>query len=231
MTSSPAPPPRNFHISCPFCKLTVSCTAQLLGKRVQCPSCGHDFTAPELVIPNSNPIATETVNPNAHTPPHQQRPAGSTADVGSGSAFPQINTQGAARRSPATPRSVNRSRDSTFLVGAAIIAAIGFVIGFAADYIAPERYDRHDLATRFGRAVIFAIVLTACVTIYILPTLIAYIRGHKNAVPIFVINVFSGFFFVPWVGCLAWALSSHVEESRQTVRVIRVNERGETIDL
>ncbi len=111
-----------------------------------------------------------------------------------------------------------------------MIAAIGFIIGFAADFIDPERYDRHDLATRFGRAVIFAIALPAFVAIYILPTLIAYNRAHKNAVPIFVINVFSGFFFIPWVGCLAWALSSHVEESRQTIRVIRVNERNEPID-
>jgi len=44
--------------------------------------------------------------------------------------------------------------------------------------------------------------------IYFAPTLIASFRGHHNANPIFVINLFAGWTVVGWIGCLAWSLSS-----------------------
>jgi len=41
--------------------------------------------------------------------------------------------------------------------------------------------------------------------IYFLPTIIAWNRGHKNTVAIFVANLFLGWTFLGWVVCLVWA--------------------------
>jgi hypothetical protein len=41
--------------------------------------------------------------------------------------------------------------------------------------------------------------------IYFLPTIVAWNRGHKNTVAIFVANLFLGWTFIGWVVCLVWA--------------------------
>ena len=41
--------------------------------------------------------------------------------------------------------------------------------------------------------------------IYMLPTIIAGCRGHRNRVPIFILNLFLGATIFGWVGSLIWA--------------------------
>jgi hypothetical protein len=43
--------------------------------------------------------------------------------------------------------------------------------------------------------------------LYLLPGIIASARKHKNRDPIFIVNLFFGWTFIGWVGCLAWSLS------------------------
>jgi hypothetical protein len=54
-----------------------------------------------------------------------------------------------------------------------------------------------------GNEATIAIVLA----LYFLPAFIASKRKHRNASPIFVINLFFGWTLIGWVGCLAWSLS------------------------
>jgi hypothetical protein len=54
-----------------------------------------------------------------------------------------------------------------------------------------------------GNEILMGIVLT----IYLLPGIIALQRKHKNANPLFIVNLFFGWTFIGWVGCLAWSLS------------------------
>lgn len=42
--------------------------------------------------------------------------------------------------------------------------------------------------------------------LYFVPTYIAFMRNHKNKIPILVINVLLGWTFICWVGALVWAL-------------------------
>jgi len=42
--------------------------------------------------------------------------------------------------------------------------------------------------------------------IYFLPTFIAYSRGHKNTLAIFILDLFLGYTLVGWVGALIWAV-------------------------
>ncbi len=179
---------------------------------------------PELVIPNAG-ASTETANKAASTPPKQGH--GEANRAGREPAFPTINTR---NKRPSTTRSARQSRESTTVKIAAAVAAIAFILGFLGVLIRLRENGESDPFRLVVSSAMVAVFLTAAILIYILPTLIAYNRGHRNAVPILVINLFTGFTMLPWVGCLAWALSSHVEESRQTVRVVRVNERDELLD-
>jgi hypothetical protein len=45
------------------------------------------------------------------------------------------------------------------------------------------------------------------VVLYFLPSLVAYRRKKKNAVSIFVVNLFLGWTLVGWVVALAWAVA------------------------
>lgn len=179
---------------------------------------------PELVIPNAG-SATETANRAANMPIQRERGESSTAAPER--VFPKIDTSGKRR---GTTQKAKQTRQDTTLTIAATIAAITFVLGFLVGFVKLREDGESDTASLLARSGIAAIATTIGVAVYMLPSLIAYNREHRNAVPILVINLFAGFFMLPWVGCLAWALSSHVVESRQTVRVVRVNERDELLD-
>jgi cytochrome c biogenesis protein CcdA len=47
--------------------------------------------------------------------------------------------------------------------------------------------------------------------LYIMPTIVAFTRKHRQRVPILVINFFLGWSVVAWVLTLAWSLSNDVE--------------------
>lgn len=53
----------------------------------------------------------------------------------------------------------------------------------------------------------------ACVCLYLLPTLIANIRVHKNIVPIAILNVSLGWTLVGWIGALMWSSSAEQKDN------------------
>lgn len=57
---------------------------------------------------------------------------------------------------------------------------------------------------------IFIIIFSAAL-FYLLPSIIANSRKHKNKNSICVINIFFGWTILGWVVCLAWSVSSNVE--------------------
>jgi hypothetical protein len=58
----------------------------------------------------------------------------------------------------------------------------------------------------------YIIVVFGLIFGYLLPSIVANNRYHKNINSIFIINLFLGWTLLGWVICLAWALSSNVEE-------------------
>lgn len=57
-------------------------------------------------------------------------------------------------------------------------------------------------------AILGLILLVGMLTIYFIPTIIAYKRMHFNRVAVLVLNLFLGWTFVGWVGALVWAVTS-----------------------
>jgi hypothetical protein len=63
------------------------------------------------------------------------------------------------------------------------------------------------------RLVVAAIVLG----LYFCPTIVAYQRSHRNALPIAVLNLLAGWTFLGWVAALVWALT---RESRSDDAIV-----------
>lgn len=57
-----------------------------------------------------------------------------------------------------------------------------------------------------GDVIMATMVALAALFLYMIPTVVAVSRKHRNTAPIAVVNVFFGWSLVGFVGCLVWAL-------------------------
>ena len=60
------------------------------------------------------------------------------------------------------------------------------------------------------------LLLGLAVVVYLLPSIIASNRRHRERGPIFVLNLLLGWTFVGWVAALVWSLTSHVDATPTT---------------
>jgi hypothetical protein len=59
----------------------------------------------------------------------------------------------------------------------------------------------------------FLSLLVLALFTYLLPSIIAGFRHHRNIGALAVINFLLGWTFIAWVGCLAWACSADVNKN------------------
>jgi hypothetical protein len=50
-------------------------------------------------------------------------------------------------------------------------------------------------------------ILAVSIIPYFIPSIIAFLRKHENAVPLFLVNIFLGWTLIGWIICLVWALT------------------------
>lgn len=60
-----------------------------------------------------------------------------------------------------------------------------------------------------GDVIMIVLAALAALFLYMLPTMVAISRKHRNTAPIAVVNVFFGWTLIGFVGCLAWALINY----------------------
>ena len=63
----------------------------------------------------------------------------------------------------------------------------------------------------FAKSVLIVFV---CLVLYLLPSLVARHRKHKNGIPILLINICLGWSVIGWLIALIWSASSYVEETQ-----------------
>lgn len=51
------------------------------------------------------------------------------------------------------------------------------------------------------------------IALYMLPTLFALARSHRNTAPILIVNLCFGWTILGWIVCLAWAFSAQPEKA------------------
>lgn len=49
--------------------------------------------------------------------------------------------------------------------------------------------------------------------LYLLPAILAFARGHKNAGAIFMLNLLLGWTIIGWIAAIIWAYTSNLKES------------------
>lgn len=55
---------------------------------------------------------------------------------------------------------------------------------------------------------LFGMMLLVCaVFIYLIPSVVAFSKGHRNAMAILMLNVLLGWTFLGWVAALVWAMT------------------------
>jgi hypothetical protein len=55
---------------------------------------------------------------------------------------------------------------------------------------------------------LFGMMLLVCaVFIYLIPSVVAFSNGHRNAMAILMLNVLLGWTFLGWVAALVWAMT------------------------
>ena len=57
----------------------------------------------------------------------------------------------------------------------------------------------------FIAAIMLLLLFGASVGIYLVPTIIAYTRDHKNRLAITMLNIFAGWLVIGWIIALVWA--------------------------
>lgn len=72
-----------------------------------------------------------------------------------------------------------------------------------------------------GMSLIGTVLLAA----YLIPTIIAIKREHRNKVPIFVVNLLLGWIGIPWAIALAWSLMDDTRRQELDVRLLTRMER------
>jgi hypothetical protein len=65
----------------------------------------------------------------------------------------------------------------------------------------------------FATVTLLLLVVLA-IMIYMLPTVVAMGRKHRNASAIAALNLLTGWTFLGWVASLVWAITSNVEPSQ-----------------
>lgn len=100
------------------------------------------------------------------------------------------------------PPASGQSEHSAF---SGIGAAVRFFVGLSAAICAGSVIAM--LATQSMLATVLAVIFGSIVSVfvYFYPTYTAVRRGHPNALPIFIINLFLGASIIGWAGSLAWA--------------------------
>ncbi|MCL1885621.1 MAG: superinfection immunity protein [Dehalococcoidia bacterium] len=67
-------------------------------------------------------------------------------------------------------------------------------------------FERIGISGWLFGSVFVIIISIISVVIYFLPTIIAVLRHHRNALAVFLVNLFFGWTFIGWVIALIWSV-------------------------
>ena len=67
-----------------------------------------------------------------------------------------------------------------------------------------------------SQVLISIIIIIVLAAIYLLPTIVAWNRNHKNMVPVFLLNLLLGWTFLGWVAAIIWAFSANILQEKQS---------------
>jgi Na+-driven multidrug efflux pump len=120
-----------------------------------------------------------------------------------------------------------RTRQQLFVIGILSLFGLLLVLVLAGQLIqsseSPSGYGSRETERLNPLSLIFGcVLLVGMILLYFVPSVVAFVREHQNAIPILVLNLFFGWTLLGWVICLAWSFSSDDRESRQYIKQVIV---------
>jgi len=182
---------------CPHCLASYKIGSAFFGKRVKCGKCGKEFRA-------SSPPPPPPLNPTPSSAEESERFT--------------INTDTPRRQPPQVGSTKSQNINRAIMISSGVF----FVLLLLGAVLDQSRGDSSKPVELIVTLLFGPILLVAVGLAYFFPTIIAYSRDHNNLLPILVINFVFGWTLLGWVGCLAWALSSDIKESRVHIRKVIV---------
>ena len=223
---------QRFKIECPFCCTGFRCREKHLGRRVACPQCNHEFRVPKLDLsPEASQRDAPPVERSPLAAPPIERSASSESESVGGFNF-NLEESPRPRRKKAglfeKVAGMGRMGHVIQLVGGIYAVSLAFCL-FAYVFGVVSAVGESEVEFSIvGTFLVFVgagpLILTGMAIFYLFPALIAYLREHRNAVPIAVVTLAFGWTTLGWIGCIAWAFSSDVANSRQTIRQVVVRD-------
>ena len=207
----------SIRVSCTHCSASLKCQPKLIDRAVRCPKCGKQF-----VVTVPSPTRSK---PSPPAPPTMQPPISDARfDRGFTDSPPLIKS--AKDRKPV--KSVGRTRQQLFVIG--ILGVFGLLLALV---LAGQLIQSAESPSRGSEqpnpfSLIFGcVLLVGMILLYFVPSVVAFVREHQNAIPILVLNLFFGWTLLGWVICLAWSFSSDVRESRQYIKQVIVKSNAD----
>jgi hypothetical protein len=198
----------------------------------KCPMCGHQNEVPTYKPDEDDPLAGfdeflaayGSQGGSPPPPPPSPRPAAPPT----GDELPRIQvTARTATRSrryaKRTPLQVVTLSCGVAVVALYVLVGLAFIVILLSE---PTTNSMEPSEAIVGLLFGPPLIVAGCV-LYFGSSIIAYIREHQNAVPIFIVNAVFGWMLIGWIGSLAWAFSSKVRESRQYIRHVIVRESAD----
>lgn len=202
---------------CEHCFAKLKCLEKHLGKRIRCPKCGHEFRLNSL---GSKPILRDDSNSSSEDV--ENRGVDDQSKVAE-----RFNLLRPALQEQARNK-VSVSRPSIFARCLFISYGLLFILNLLGMFLMYSKnqsvFFEKSTFSPIVLAFVAPLVLIGILLCYLLPSVIAYVRDHRNSIPIFIVNLFFGWTLLGWVICLAWAFSSDITESRRIVRQVSVRD-------
>ncbi len=215
---------KSIRVRCPHCSKNLKSIVAHMGRMVRCSVCGKEF---RISVDSSHIAQPQSRQSGAPEPlSYSQSPAPRDANI------PDVRLDGASRPRRATLTNNQRMIISAF-AAFGILATLVLIGVFATASSPSESLPTRDVSSSVNNAFsIFTslVLLLVALALYGVPSVVAFVREHKNAMTILILNIFFGWTFVGWVICLAWAFSKDVAESRQYIKKVIVHQKSSDDD-
>jgi len=202
----------SFQFHCPSCRTLLSVATDQSGSIVNCPRCRKEMKIPHVPPPVALPVP--------------KPPVGLAAKQIDDGVLPFVDPEPLYDRKPHRGKPIPLAAIAVGVTSLFILLGLIFLNlpandGPKADRPAVARQGPDGQAqpggsetgllafdpSIFGGIFLLVVVVGLGLVLYVLPTIIAFNRGHQNAASIAALNILLGWAFVGWVGALVWALT------------------------
>jgi hypothetical protein len=168
--------------------------------KISCPGCGKTYSLPQELIAR---IIKDHENKTARSSPESFFQSAS-APKSPPPVSPNYQNSGAPIFRSRTV--IKRSYSKTDWVVIYVFATAGLMaLALFVSNMVPDSSKRGLSPSQSALVTAFAVIGIA---LYLIPTLIAFLRGHPNAGAIAVVNVALGWTFLGYIAALVWSLTA-----------------------